>query len=323
MSWGDFKLTDTLPEGNYRIRAYTQWMRNAGPDFFFDKTLKIGNAWANKVLTSTKYTYSKTGNDNNVNAEITFTDKKGQPYGELPVSYNVQLKDKTVERGKAVTNAQGAVSISFNSKQSDSYISGKITATLTLPTKEKIVKTIPLKAISDALSVQLFPESGNLVEDLPSRVGIKAINSSGLGENVSGTITDNEGAEVLPFKTTHQGMGSFVLNPQPGKTYTAKIKLKDGSVQNIALPKALTAGYVMTINNIDSSKVSVKLLISESLLNKGEMKLVIQHNNTVSTVLKVNMIKQVSIMALNKKDLPSGILHFTLFTPVIFLLGKD
>ena len=111
LSWGDFKLTDTLPEGNYRIRAYTQWMRNAGPDFFFDKTIKIGNAWANKVLTSTKYTYNKTGNDDNVNAVITFTDKKGQPYGEVPVSYNVQLKDKTVEKGKAVTNAQGAVTI--------------------------------------------------------------------------------------------------------------------------------------------------------------------------------------------------------------------
>jgi copper(I)-binding protein len=315
LSWGDFKLSDTLPEGNYRIRAYTQWMRNAGPDYFFDKTIKIGNAWANKVLTHTQYTYSKTDNEQHVNAVITFTDKKGQPYAEVPVSYNVQLKDKTVERGKAVTNAQGGLTVSFSSKQPAPYVSGKITATLTLANKEKIVKTIPVKAVSDAVAVQFFPECGNLVEDLPSKVGIKAINSSGLGENVSGTITDNEGSEVLTFQTTHQGMGSFVLNPQPGKTYNARIRLKDGSVQNIALPKALTTGYVMTVNNTDSSKVNVKLLISESLLNKGEMKLVIQHNNTVSAVLKVGMVKQVTIMALNKKDLPSGILHLTLFTP--------
>ena len=38
LTWGDIKLPDTLKEGNYRIRAYTQLMRNAGPDFFFDKT---------------------------------------------------------------------------------------------------------------------------------------------------------------------------------------------------------------------------------------------------------------------------------------------
>src|ERR1700756_1491482 len=28
LAWGDFALSDTLPEGNYRIRAYTNWMRN-------------------------------------------------------------------------------------------------------------------------------------------------------------------------------------------------------------------------------------------------------------------------------------------------------
>ena len=37
LSFGDFKLGDSIPEGNYRIRAYTQLMRNLGPDYFYDK----------------------------------------------------------------------------------------------------------------------------------------------------------------------------------------------------------------------------------------------------------------------------------------------
>lgn len=315
LTWGDFKLPDTLAEGNYRIRAYTQLMRNAGPDFFFDKTIKIGNAWANKVLTNTKYTYSKKNNENNVDAVIRFTDKKNEPYTAIPVAYTVRLKDKTVEKGKAVTNAQGEISLSFSSKEAELLTSGRITAMFTLASKEKIVKTIPIKAVSDAVAVQLFPESGNLVEDLPSRVGIKAIGSSGLGVDVSGMIVDNDGTEVLPFNTTHQGMGSFILNPQPGRTYTAKIKLKDGSVQSLPFPKVLTSGYVLAINNADSNKVSAKILISKPLLNTGEMKLVIQHNNTVAAVLKVNTLKQISTISLNKKELPSGVLHFTLFSP--------
>ncbi|RZL50927.1 MAG: TonB-dependent receptor, partial [Pedobacter sp.] len=49
IAWGDFKLADSLSDGNYRIRAYTQWMRNAGPEFFFDKTIKIGSSWANQL----------------------------------------------------------------------------------------------------------------------------------------------------------------------------------------------------------------------------------------------------------------------------------
>lgn len=43
LSWGDFSLPDTIRSGYYRIRAYTQWMRNAGPDYFYNKTLYIGN----------------------------------------------------------------------------------------------------------------------------------------------------------------------------------------------------------------------------------------------------------------------------------------
>ena len=49
MGWGDFLLPDTLAEGNYRIRAYTQWMRNAGEQYFFDKTIAIGNGLAAKL----------------------------------------------------------------------------------------------------------------------------------------------------------------------------------------------------------------------------------------------------------------------------------
>jgi hypothetical protein len=43
MARGDIALPDTLRQGKYRIRAYTNWMRNAGPDYYFDKQLTIGN----------------------------------------------------------------------------------------------------------------------------------------------------------------------------------------------------------------------------------------------------------------------------------------
>jgi hypothetical protein len=43
MARGDLALPDTLHQGKYRIRAYTNWMRNAGPDYYFDKQLTIGN----------------------------------------------------------------------------------------------------------------------------------------------------------------------------------------------------------------------------------------------------------------------------------------
>ena len=55
LAWGDFTLADTLREGNYRIRAYTTWMRNFGEEYFFDKTISIGNSISNTVFTKTEY----------------------------------------------------------------------------------------------------------------------------------------------------------------------------------------------------------------------------------------------------------------------------
>ena len=41
---GDLALSDTLPAGTYQLRAYTNWMRNAGPAFFFSRPLAVLDA---------------------------------------------------------------------------------------------------------------------------------------------------------------------------------------------------------------------------------------------------------------------------------------
>lgn len=41
VSWGDFKLPDSLRDGQYYLRAYTNWMRNYGDSTFFVKTIPI------------------------------------------------------------------------------------------------------------------------------------------------------------------------------------------------------------------------------------------------------------------------------------------
>ncbi|WP_345953802.1 MG2 domain-containing protein [Mucilaginibacter sp. PAMB04168] len=38
---GDFKLRDSLAAGSYRLRAYTNWMRNFGDNFVFEKPITI------------------------------------------------------------------------------------------------------------------------------------------------------------------------------------------------------------------------------------------------------------------------------------------
>ncbi|MDB5286807.1 MAG: TonB-dependent receptor [Mucilaginibacter sp.] len=43
ISWGDFTLPDSLYNGNYRIRVYTQWMRNSTDPIFFEQIISVGD----------------------------------------------------------------------------------------------------------------------------------------------------------------------------------------------------------------------------------------------------------------------------------------
>jgi hypothetical protein len=43
LAFGNISLLDSLSSGTYRIRAYTNYMRNYAYDFFFEKTIEIGN----------------------------------------------------------------------------------------------------------------------------------------------------------------------------------------------------------------------------------------------------------------------------------------
>jgi len=314
ITWGDFKLTDTLSEGNYRIRAYTQWMRNAGPEFYFDKTIKIGNAWANKVFTKSNNVVSTENNQQKVSTTIQFTDKQNIAYTNAPVNYEVKLNNKTVERGKGVTNAQGEITIEVINKQPDALKSGFIVANITLPNKQVISKQIPLKTTSKDIDVQFFPEGGKLVENLPNKIAIKAVNSNGLGELTNGVIVNSEGTEISKIETNKLGMGSFFLNPASGQTYKADLTFTDGTKKTVTLPVADKSGRVLSVANLDSTKLSIKVYLSEDLLNKEEYNLIAQHNGIVYFSTKVSSGKQVVSLTVPKDSLPSGIMQISLLS---------
>jgi len=52
VAWGDFALPDSLPKGNYRVRAYTRWMQNNGNESYFAQTIPVGSLRINKISES-------------------------------------------------------------------------------------------------------------------------------------------------------------------------------------------------------------------------------------------------------------------------------
>jgi hypothetical protein len=226
IAWGDFVLPDTLQAGNYRLLAYTNWMRNAGADYYFDKTITIGN-----------------------------TDER------------------------------------YNSK----------------------TKPQPSNTGTNMADVQFFPESGNLVNGLRSKVAIKVVGTNGLGIDVSGTIVDNENNIVSNFTTTHLGMGIFAITPQDGKTYKALLTYSNGSKSTINLPAALNSGYVLTINNTDSETINVKVAAA-NVADAGKFYLIAQSGGNAQFIASNNTQGNSFSIKAPKSKFPTGIVQFTLFS---------
>ena len=113
LAWGEFSLSDTLKEGNYRIRAYTNWMRNFGEDYFFDKTITVGNAITNNIITGASYSYSRDGMMQKVTADLSYKDINGNFVSDKEVTYEVNLGDKTISKGKGRTDSQGGIYLEF------------------------------------------------------------------------------------------------------------------------------------------------------------------------------------------------------------------
>lgn len=53
LTFGDFQLPDTLQEGNYSIRAYTNYMKNFDENFFFTKEFSVLNPVMGSAAAST------------------------------------------------------------------------------------------------------------------------------------------------------------------------------------------------------------------------------------------------------------------------------
>ncbi|PIA79446.1 hypothetical protein BFR04_00945 [Gaetbulibacter sp. 4G1] len=154
-----------------------------------------------------------------------------------------------------------------------------------------------------------FPEGGNLVNGIESRLAFKAVNSKGHPVNVSGVLYEN-GEPLTHFKSTHLGMGSFLFIPNTNKSYHIKLS-KKGEQEIYSIPKIYNRGKVMRL--ISQTKENLIFKVSQNpSLKKETVHIRVQSRgiayNLATAVLEKNLKIKIPIT-----DLPQGIAEVTLF----------
>ena len=78
------------------------------------------------------------------------------------------------------------------------------------------------------VSLQFFPESGNLVDGILTVTGFKATDQWGTPVDANGVIRTEDGITIAPFKTYHDGIGKVQFKPQADKKYVAEVETASG-----------------------------------------------------------------------------------------------
>lgn len=309
---GDITLSDTIVEGSYRLRAYTNWMRNSDANYFYDRTIQISNGRTDNILTTTLF---KEGDKNNT-FSIALKTSSGVPLSKTAVRYEVINQDKSVERKRATTDDKGELTIEIAKKFSDAQVSLRFTNL----EKKPVNKLVLLKNIENTRHVQLLPEGGKLLAGFINTLGIKAINGQGLGEKVNLVFTN--GKDTLGSSLTNElGMGSFNLYLDPNDSIKVFAEYEDGRRFTVAVPEIHKQGYGLKVNNQNDSKLFAQVNVSENLVNNEDIYFLVHHLGKVLFVSKQKVNKQELAFSLAKGELPSGVITITVlnskFEPIV------
>jgi hypothetical protein len=165
------------------------------------------------------------------------------------------------------------------------------------------------------IQLSFFPEGGDLINNLKSVVAFKASDENSNPIAVSGDIINSRNEKITSFETLHDGMGVFEITPDINETYKAIIYKVQGTNNTFKLPLIKEEGVVITVDNSGNNKIFFKAARSEknkSLYNN--LLVTAQLNYEVVYMGKLNMDEGLDALAINKKNISSGIMQITLLT---------
>ncbi|MEQ6121182.1 hypothetical protein [Reichenbachiella sp. MALMAid0571] len=156
--------------------------------------------------------------------------------------------------------------------------------------------------------VNFFPEGGNLVNSLKSKVAVKINDNMGQPLSLTGVVYDNNDNEVAKFSTSDLGYTYFHLTPQQGKTYIARIA-RNGLIEKHELPKAQVSGIVIQLSSTQKGDYELSLSATKGTLTNG-VNVIIQNRGVIQQITKLDLKSQ-SNLSLPVNSLKDGISQIT------------
>ena len=298
-----FTLPATLPAGDYYLRGYSNWMLNEDPDFFFSRNIKIGNSIDNTIVSSIEYQQE---DDTHYTAKIKFTSNVQAVFENTTIKYLYLENGKIKNKGKKKTDENGWISMSLPDLKSP--VARRIEVEFDDP--QYIYKrTFHLPVFTNDFDVKFFPEGGALINIPHQNVAFKAQGADGFSKEIEGFLFNSKGDTLTNFRSEHNGMGIFTMNPVNNETYYVTVRTNDSITKRFDLPAIEPKGISIAMSHY---KQEIRYEIQKTEATEWPQKLfLLAHTRGKLAILQPINPKR-TFGKMNDSLFTEGITHFML-----------
>jgi hypothetical protein len=243
---GNMSLPSELPAGDYHLRAYTWWMQNEGPAYFFQKNLTIGNTIDNEIETTVHY---ESGGDHLLMADVGFVSKSGVSFNRVKINYQLYKGQKKIRSRTLTLDATGHLHFGF---EEDTIGNESYHILLTFDdSRYDYHHVLYVPQENHTFDLQFFPEGGNWLNNGFRTLAFKAVGQNGLSVNVSGTIFNQKGDSIISFASAHKGIGAvtfYIFDSIPTRYYAIAHLQGSPITKRVDLPSVLQQGVGLSMS---------------------------------------------------------------------------
>jgi len=234
----DFVIPDGVQGGEYLIRT------TAFDGVTTERPIIVSTYEPPRIKKKLEFLRKAYGAGDEVKATIEVKRPTGEALASHPLRAAIRLDGEDLPEVALSTNEFGNGIVRFTLPSEMQLGDGLLTVLIEDGgVTESVSKRIPI--VLKKLQFSLFPEGGQLVSGLQSRVYFEAKNTLGKPADVEGDVVDNHGNAVARFSSVHDGLGRFELTPSTGKTYHIAITKPVGITETYPLPLANEDGCVL------------------------------------------------------------------------------
>lgn len=301
---GYIRLSDSLQEGNYVLRAYTNWMLNFNPQFIFSKKIYIGSG-IDDLDMSLSFNMNKEG-DWPSSIDLSLRDLDKHPLPRQNGNIEIFSDSSLVKKIPFSTDDQGKSNIALVDLDNTDWHNTRIRVRY----KSHVQNFYPPR-ISDSLDIQFLPEGGNIVNGVESVVAFKAIDYAGKPVNIEGYVKNDNNNRITNFKTYHNGMGKFSFIPSKGRSYMAMVTLKGGREIAYPLPAIQDDAYQLALIDEDESSLKFRVALGDALYQKNVKSMLL--GTAHGLLCFASSGRDMYEVKVTKDSFPEGVAQFTLF----------